>query len=90
MSIDLTPVRTLYNKVINVEEYFHPVKKWTSILPNGHKVTNPELYYTDIPNNLELVVQACIDAGAIMIQFRCKDKRGEECYPDYKISELVI
>ena len=101
--IDLTPVRKLYNKIINVEEYRHPVNGWTHILPNGKLVTDEDLYkpkqrcnkitqgYEIVPDMeiVERVVQMCIDAGATVIQFCCKDEHKNRCYPDYKVSELI-
>jgi hypothetical protein len=85
MIIDLSPVRKLYDKVIHVEEYYHDLFKWKCQLPGGVDVRDPDLYYK---NSIEEVVQMCINAGAVKIQFKCMHE-GKYGYPDYKISELT-
>lgn len=94
--IDLEKVWSLYYKVINIEEYYHPVKKWTSILPNGIDVREEMLYIGVDPTKdfdgdppRERVVKLCIEAGATKIKFRCLDENKEKCFPDYNVSELL-
>ncbi len=97
--VTLDRVRKLYWKVINVQEYYHPVNRWTSILKDGTDIRDPKNYYELMPgatsshevrpDNIERVVEQCIAAGAVKIQFRCRDAKKEECFPDYFIHELV-
>lgn len=97
--INLNLVHHLFNKIINIEEYYHPTEKWTCILPDGIDVRNPELYYETVPGAkgshelvpdiMERIVQRCIDAVAVRIQFKCRDKFGELCFPDYNVPELT-
>lgn len=96
--IDLSRVYKLYEKIVQLEQFFIPTKGWSSILPDGTDVRNGDLYYELIPNATssneispdirERLVQRCLDAGATHVQFKCTDKNREYCYPDYKISEL--
>lgn len=86
--VNLDKVWKLYRKVVSVEEFRHPVKKWTSILDDGSDVkSNDDMKYHRL--GLEGVVQACIDSGATHIQFLCRDENKKACYPDYKIEELI-
>ncbi len=101
--INLTPIRTLYEKIISIEEYYTPQSKWTHLLPDGSDLRKEDVYYRalnmQVPesggeiqfadNIIEKIVQKCIDAGAMIIQFKCRDKNKELCYPDYKVSELT-
>jgi hypothetical protein len=92
MTISLKKVRDLYpnGKVVNVEEYYHPLLKWSSILPNGTDVRDSDLYYAV---GVEGVIKMCITAGAERIQFKISDSVGggkrEYCFPDYKVRELI-
>jgi len=100
MDINLSKVKKLYDKILGVEEYFDPINKWTSILPEGTDVRADETYQYYSAERLmkikagedperERVVKLCINAGATIIQFKCLDKFGVECYPDYKVGELI-
>lgn len=102
MKVDLSKVTNLYDKIVSIEEYYHPEKKWTNILQDGTDLKQPDIYYREldmkVPSSgeiefnddvIERVVKKCIASGATMIQFSCRDKKGEECYPDYKVSELL-
>ena len=98
--IDMQRVWDLYDKVLNVEEYYHPTEKWTCVLPNGMYVTDQDLYVSteaDILGSRQeqidpvraRIVCMCIEAGAVKICFRCRDKKGDECFPEYTIEELI-
>lgn len=97
MEINLSRVFKLYPKVISIEEYYHPVNKWTSILPDGRDVRSEELYRGTPPLTgggsldpiREKVVKLCIKAGATHVQFKCRDSNNELCFPDYKVEELI-
>lgn len=103
MKINLSPIRSLYKKVICVEEYYHPYMKWTNVFPDGTDIRDPENYYKELnmkvsdgngeitfnTDLIERVVKKCIDSGATIIQFKCTDKDNEYCYPDYKVTELI-
>lgn len=87
MEVSLKKVRDLYpeGKIICVEEYFTPEKKWTSKFADGTDVRDPDLYYT---YGLNFVVSFCVREGAEKVTFKIIDKNDEICYPDFKISEL--
>ncbi len=98
--IDMQRVWDLYDKVLNVEEYYHPWRKWTTYLPTGTQVSDPDLYvstdvdiFGDRENQIDpiraRVVCMCIEADAVKICFRCRDKKGDECFPEYTIEELI-
>ena len=87
MKITLQKVHDLYpdGKIICVEEYFSQEKKWTSILPDGSDVRDPDLYYKF---GLNFVVALCGQNGATQISFQVLDANNEICFPDFYISEL--
>lgn len=103
MKVNIDHIRVLYKKVVSIEEYFHPTNKWTHILPDGTNLQNPNVYYKELDikfppgggeitfneDIIERLVQKCIDTGATMIQFKCRDQNNEYAYPDYKINELL-
>lgn len=85
--IDLSGPRTLYDKVINVEEYYKPGIGWTSLLADGRNLKESDMYYQF---GVEYVVLLCIQQGATQIQFRCSKEGliGKYGYPDYRVEEL--
>jgi hypothetical protein len=59
--------------------------KWSSILPDGTDVRDPELYYK---YGLNFVVAKCIEQKAQQISFKILDEDKEYCYPDFYVTEL--
>ncbi len=103
MKINMKKVWGLYPKVICIEEYYTPAKKWTNVLPDGTFINDINKYFIhpqdsifktvkdedfDMPR--QRVVIMCIEQGATRIQFRRRDEKGELCYPDYSVEELII
>ena len=86
-NITIENVKKLYPgcKVVSVEEYYTREKKWTKLFADGTVVNDPDLYYEF---GMNYVIARCIQEGAEEIQLKLKDKNGEYCYPDFKISEL--
>ncbi len=101
--INFDKVYKLYKKIINIEEYFHPVKKWTHVLPDGRILSSESTYRSypnypilikesgviEFPEILKDLVKRCIEDGATQIQFKCVDEKGAYSYPDYKIEEII-
>jgi hypothetical protein len=87
MKPSLQKVRDLYpeGKIICVEEYFTPEKKWTSLLSDGTDVRDPDLYYT---YGLNFVLEFCVREGAEKVTIKVVDKDDKVCYPDYRVEEL--
>jgi hypothetical protein len=88
MKIDLSKPRSLYDKIVSVEE-FKVDGKWTSILSDGRDVkSNEDMKYNQL--GLEGVVKLCINDGATDIQFLARFGNKEACYPDYRVEELIM
>ncbi len=87
--IDLSKVYALYPKIICIEQWFAPYGQWTRIMDIdkvNYPISDPSLYYE---YGIRWLIARCKISGGTAVQFRCKDKDGELCYPDFKISELL-
>lgn len=96
MNITLKKVHELYpdGKIICVQECFLPLNpnnpnsqtmSWTSILPDGTDVRDPDLYYK---YGLNFIIAKCVENGAKQISFRILDEINEYTFPDFYITEL--
>lgn len=99
--LQLARVLSLYRKVVCVDQWYQDEKLgkgslgWNTMIPVPVKysenmlmhIQTPELYYP--PFGLNWVLRSVREYGGTMVQLRCLDEKGELCYPDYKIKELL-
>lgn len=94
--LDLSNIYRCYEKVLCVEQWYQDAKMgkgslgWNAIIPVNDALVpihQNGLYYP--PFGLNWVLKRVQEFGGTMVQLRCRDEKGELCYPDYKISELL-
>ena len=97
--ITLAVVWAKASKIIFINEYFHPVNKWTNILPDGSDVSSTNQYYETVPgakSALEIkpdiredLVAQCLNAGAEAVSFMVVATSGERRTIDFDRIDLI-
>lgn len=82
MKISFERTNLLYPGCIvnGVQEFYHPVRKWTSLLNNGTKIIASGL-------SPEKQVEEAIKEGALVVQLQIQHE-GAIHHPDYRVEQL--